>query len=190
MAYANTLIAGFPGTSATQFGAKSHAFGAYGQARGWNSTYAGIMNITTLFKLLGAPLHNNRWSWGATRPDGTVMLRVWAETVFQIDGARYVQVLGRDWENVAERMESGNLGFGERQRHVELLEGGAHCILIMCQCVDPKSLDGWSIKTFDSKDVFIGGDVIRRDGVRNQYVEGREGVFVRLARRLPVGQVI
>lgn len=146
------------------------------------------MNITTLFKFLGAPLNNPRWSWGAVRPDGTVVLRVWAQTVFNIDGAEYVQVLGRDWENIAERIESGNLGFNERRAHIQLLERGAPCILIMCQCNDPSRLDGWTIKTFDSKEVFIGGDVIRRDGVKNRYVEGREGVFVRLAQRVPKAQ--
>lgn len=147
------------------------------------------MDITTAFELLGAKLHNNRWSWGALRADGTLVLRVWAETVFSIDGKRYVQVLGRDWKNIDERSNSGNLGFDERKRHVELLEQGARCILIMCQCNDPSTLDGWTIKTFDKRTAFVGGEVIRRDGFKNKYVEGREGVFVELAERVAFRQL-
>ena len=147
------------------------------------------MNITRAFELLGAKLHNNRWSWGALRADGTLVLRVWAETVFSIAGKKYVQVLGRDWKNIDERSDSGNLGFAERKRHVELLEQGAPCILIMCQCNDPSTLNGWTIKTFDEKTAFVGGEVIRRDGLKNKYVEGREGVFVELAVRVPFRQL-
>ena len=45
------------------------------------------MSISGLFTLLGAPLANNRWSWGSQRAsDGAVFLRVWQDLKFDKDG--------------------------------------------------------------------------------------------------------
>lgn len=143
------------------------------------------MTISTAFKKLGAPLNNPRWSWGALRKDGTVVLRVWAETVFKIEEKNYVQVLGPDWQQIDENGLRISHGLDERKSHVALLEAGAKSILVMCHCNDHTKPNGWTIKSFDSKTVFIGGQVIHRTGLANKYITDSEGVFVALASRVP-----
>ncbi len=147
------------------------------------------MTITTAFKRLGAPLKNSRWSWGAVRSDGTVVLRVWAENVFKVDGKNYVQVIGPDWQQFDENGARINNGLDERKVHVSLLEAGAESILVMCQCNDYTKPDGWTIKSFDNETVFVGGEVIHRTGMANKYLSNRNGAFLALASRLPFNKV-
>lgn len=51
------------------------------------------MTQSAFFAMLGAPLHNVRWSWGAVRPeDGAVFLRVWTDRMRPRDDVQFVQV--------------------------------------------------------------------------------------------------
>jgi hypothetical protein len=59
------------------------------------SPQGGNMNRKELFELLGAPLNNFQWSWGAVRPDdGTVFLCVWGDEVHHHNGAEIVPLTG------------------------------------------------------------------------------------------------
>jgi hypothetical protein len=113
-----------------------------------------------LFLRLDAPLANARWSWGSVRPaDGAVFLRVRQDLTSNLDNATYVQVL---WES-DEEDEAGSPGYRERVKHVELIEKGATCFLIMCQADDIEAVPR-KVKDFDSDNVFRGEKVVKIDG--------------------------
>ncbi|MNG74488.1 hypothetical protein D3C76_1120100 [compost metagenome] len=44
------------------------------------------MTQSEFFKSLGAPLKNTRWSWGARRSDGALVLRIWKDRTKEFDG--------------------------------------------------------------------------------------------------------
>jgi hypothetical protein len=118
------------------------------------------MSISDLFRRLGAPLANHMWSWGAVRAsDGAVFLRVWQDRERKIDGRWYTMVLS----NVAEPTDPGNLGRLERIRQLELICNGARCYFVMCEAKDPKAAPR-SIRSFNERDVFVGGAVVEMDG--------------------------
>jgi hypothetical protein len=69
------------------------------------------MTLTGLFASLGAPLANQRWSWGAVRPtDGAVILRVWQDEGRKIDGAAFTQITFMGPSEAS----ASNLGYAER----------------------------------------------------------------------------
>jgi hypothetical protein len=102
------------------------------------------VTIDTFFEALGAPLRNVRWSWGAVRPDGAIVLRVWKEQVQTRDGRAYAQI----WKHG--RTKPTDLGRRERFEHVTKIEHGAPCFLIMCEAVD-MSAKPRQIRTFDEE---------------------------------------
>jgi hypothetical protein len=116
--------------------------------------------ISQLFEALGAPLANNRWSWGAVRPsDGAVFLRVWQDRKFVEEGAAF-------YELTQHRKYADNpddLGHQERLRHVELIRSGARCYLVMCVVQEAGVLPR-TIRSFNANDVFQGGELRERDG--------------------------
>lgn len=110
------------------------------------------MNITVMFKRLGAPLANARWSWGAVRRDGTVVLRVWRDEIRKEDGKSYVRVAYLpDDRDLGVRP-----GFDERLEHLELVKAGARSWMVMCEAKDPKATTR-EIKSFDQDEVFEAG---------------------------------
>jgi len=118
------------------------------------------MTLTGIFAYLGAPLANQRWSWGAVRPsDGAVLLRVWHDEEQKIDGVWFTQVTftGFSKENLS------NLGYAERLKHVELIRRGAPSYLVMCQAQDVLASPR-VVANFDRNDVFVGGRLVDIDG--------------------------
>lgn len=93
------------------------------------------MSITEFFGRIGAPLANPRWSWGGVRPDGTVVLRAWQDEVIRIEGKSYVRLTNHGFFEESQ----DNLGYRERNHHVDLVSNGAQCLLVMCRAVDSKS---------------------------------------------------
>ena len=75
------------------------------------------MNKTTFCKLLGVELANTRWSWGGTRPDGSLVLIVWADEIQQ------------NRAMVKCHSDDASPGNEERRRHLELLSDGALCYI-------------------------------------------------------------
>lgn len=132
------------------------------------------MSITALFEKLGAPLANSRWSWGGMREDGSVVLRVWQNETRRIDGKLHIQLTHREMFVGREV----NLGYLERNRHVEQIRTGARCYMVMCE---PKSTQTVprEIKGFNEREVFVAGDVIEHDG----------DLWASIADRNPVSQV-
>lgn len=97
------------------------------------------MSISTHMAALGAPLKNSRWSWGATREDGSVVLRVWQH---------YVK--GR-WVSVYRDVADNSLGRAERAAHLHDIRNGARAYAVMQLGVDNKSE---KLLSFDNRTVF------------------------------------
>ena len=118
------------------------------------------MTLTGLFKYVGAPLANSRWSWGAVRPvDGAVFLRVWQDEVRK-SGKRY---LARVTAIAHFQGDECNLGFAERMRHIELIRQGARSFMIMCEAKDVHASPR-AIGKFNEREVFVGGALEEADG--------------------------
>lgn len=114
------------------------------------------MSISSLFKRLGAPLANNRWSWGAQRPsDGAVFLRVWQDLKFIDEGGRTHLLLASHSEGDGRT----NLGARERVRHIERIRSGAPCFMVMCIAQDV-DVEARAIQEFDESDIFVGGNIV------------------------------
>ena len=153
------------------------------------------MSISGLFTLLGAPLANNRWSWGSQRAsDGAVFLRVWQDLKFDKDGRIHMLVCPAVTHSDE---ESENLGFQERVRHTESIRSGKPCFMVMClakDVEDPKR----TILDFDDRDIFIGGDIIEtpkdfqfppKTSDRARFLARNGATWVQLAGRKPVSSI-
>ncbi len=118
------------------------------------------MSLTAYFKRLGAPLKNSRWSWGAVREsDGAIFLRVWQDQKVRLDGKTYMMVTHHD----AYVGNESSPGYRERLQHVSLARAGRPVYMIMCSVDDPEASPR-KIKSFNKNDVFVGGELIERDG--------------------------
>ena len=132
------------------------------------------MDITDLFKKVGAPLKNDRWSWGAVSEGGDVYLRVWQDEFRTIDGKQTVRVTAhKEFEN-----DPKNLGYNERLKHVDKIRAGAKSFCILCLAKDPNSQPR-EIKDFDDKEIFVGGELIQ-DG---------EDCWLELTQRIKVDEL-
>jgi hypothetical protein len=151
------------------------------------------VSISQLFASLGAPLANNRWSWGAQRPsDGAVFLRVWQDLKFIDDLGPSFMVLSHYAVG-----DSGSLGGEERAKHVESIRQGSPCYMVMCvarDVEDPRR----QIKEFDDRDIFIGGALVdtfpghpfdARTSPRTLSLAKHGATWVRLAGRKPIDSV-
>lgn len=138
------------------------------------------MNRKAFFEMLGAPLKNPRWSWGAVRSkDGTVFLQVWNDKIRSYDGSEFVQVSHR----AADRSRPERPGNREREEHLSLIRNGAPSYLIIGEAVDPTETTR-KIKHFNDAEVFPGGRVVEIDG--EVWIELLPGVAVETV--LPAGR--
>jgi len=88
------------------------------------------MSLSSLFNRLGAPLHNNRWSWGAVRAnDGSVFLRVWQDESKVINGKRFMRITANEY---FQNNDPNNLGYQERLKHIQQIQTGAKSYMIVC----------------------------------------------------------
>lgn len=116
------------------------------------------MRIGQFFSdVLGAPLANLRWSWGAHHAErGHVYLRVWEDQIVDIDGVQHVLV-ARD------RPGYRSPGTAERDRHLALLRAGVPTFGVVCTAKNPSSPDNRSIRSFEDGYLLRLGEV-SRDG--------------------------
>ncbi len=132
------------------------------------------MDISTYFKLLQAPLVNKVWSWeSSARPDGIVVLRVWRDQRYNINGEQYYRV-GHHTARANATTAPSN-GYPERLDHLNLIRKGAGCILVLTRAKDTRARPR-SIAGFDSKDVGECGGLLEHEG--NTYIK-----FLRLVPR-------
>lgn len=110
----------------------------------------------SMFKELGAPLKNTRWSWGSVREsDRTVFLRVWQDGTRKVDGQRLIHLADKDEDEESQ-------GAQERLQHIELIRGGYRCYLVMCQAQDT-SANPRAVRSFNAREVFTGGELVELD---------------------------
>ena len=130
------------------------------------------MSPTDFFKYLGAPLANQRWSWGARREsDGALFLRVWQDETRKFEGKLYVQVTSHQWF----KDDQGNLGYVERLRHVDAIRQGAPAFAVMCVARDTNASPR-VIQKFDRNDLFVGGALRQEDEEEWLELKGRKPV--------------
>jgi hypothetical protein len=130
------------------------------------------MTQTQMFKRLGAPLANSRWSWGSVRlEDDAVFLRVWQDRKIK-HGGRWFMMVTHHEKYLG---DEDNLGYQERLEHVEKIRAGARCFMIMCLAEDMTAAPR-TIKSFNSDEVFVGGKVIELNGDTWVEMENRKPV--------------
>jgi hypothetical protein len=118
------------------------------------------MTQKRFFEMLGAPLANARWSWGAVREsDGAVLLRVWRDQIRTHGGKQLVQLL----RQVSKAPGSQERGLRERIEHVERIRSGARCLLVICEVEDAAARPR-RVKHFNAKELFPGGPLKEIDG--------------------------
>jgi hypothetical protein len=139
------------------------------------------MTKRAFFEMLGVPLRNNRWSWGAVRQkDGAVFLLVWQDELELHDGSQFARVT----RHAAFIGRSNNCGYRERLKHVERLRGGAPCYLIMCEAINPAESPR-KVRQFNADEVFPDGRVEELDG--DWWVEVLAAVPVEEVMLSPIG---
>lgn len=116
------------------------------------------MSITKFFGSLGAPLKNQRWSWGSERADGAVFLRVWKSETDFIDGRLCVRLTDR---HIFEGTK--NLGYRERISHIQRIREGATAYCIFCEPLDP-AVEPKTIRTFIDTHLFPGTALVEHGG--------------------------
>ena len=116
------------------------------------------MSPSAFFNRLQAPLLNVQWSWGAVRPDGIVILRVWGDQTQPIDGKRFVRLTHHSiFRGIA------NNGYNERIRHVAAIQAGADAYAVMCNAVDDLA-EPREIRSFDDRTLIHLGELLEIDG--------------------------
>ncbi len=135
-----------------------------------------MLSLTEMFAALGAPLTNQRWSWGAERQsDGAIVLRVWQDECSKIEGHHAVRITATEYFED----KPNNLGNTERLKHVELIRAGRTVYLVMCAAVDTK-VEPRAIAHFNDKEVFVGGRLFDHEG----------DAWVELQTRKPVSELL
>ncbi len=133
------------------------------------------MNLTEFFAYLGAPLANNRWSWGAVRPgDAAVVLRVWQDEWKKIGDLRAVRIT--DGGHFAAHPDSH--GYIERMRQIDLIRAGNPSYMIMCLARDVNA-NPREIQSFNDTDLFVGGRLIEHGGE----------TWLEAVRKVPIAEV-
>ena len=127
------------------------------------------MTPSDFFRYLGAPLANQRWSWGAVRQaDNVVVLRVWQDETRKFDGKLHVMVTAHQW--FAD--DPGNLGDVERLRHLDAIRAGLRAFAVMCVAADPRESPR-RISKFNRDELFVGGTLRTEDGEEWLELTGR-----------------
>ena len=121
------------------------------------------MSLTEFYKKLDAPLANQRWSWGSTRPDGSVVLRVWQDRTERIDGKSFIIIANHN--NHAYKK---NHGYKERLEHIKKISDGAKCLMVMCLAKDVTE-QSRTIKSYNQNFLFLGGELLEKD--EKTYIE-------------------
>ena len=117
------------------------------------------MTQSEFFKRLGAPLKNTRWSWGALRTGGALVLRVWEDRTREFDGRRFAMLTHHSkYAN-----NQGHPGYKERNRHVEEVHASTCCYMVMCQVKDVAATPR-QIRSFDQDNVYLGGTLLECEG--------------------------
>lgn len=134
-----------------------------------------MASISTFFRrTLGAPLRNDRWSWGAMNEStGQLYLRVWADQREEVDGVPCFLLKEHSWATTSR-------GSPERQRQIELMKQGAQAFGVVCVARNIHAPHR-TIKNFDSESLVRLGSPIERGGSTYAIIAGQ--VLTRAVRK-------
>jgi hypothetical protein len=140
------------------------------------------MAISAFFRrTLGAPLKNDRWSWGAINEStGQLFLRVWADERQAVDGVPCYLIKENSWASTSR-------GSPERQRQIEMMKDGTQAFGVVCVAKDIHAARR-TIESFDSDSLVKFGPVIERGGSTYATIAGQVAArAVRDRIRIPAG---
>lgn len=125
------------------------------------------MRISTFFRrVLGAPLRNDRWSWGAmSESTGQIFLRVWADQHQEVDGVPCFLLKEHGWATTSR-------GSPERQRQIEMIKQGTQAFGVVCVARNVHAPHR-TIKSFNSESLVKLGSIIEKDGSTYAEVAGQ-----------------
>ena len=131
------------------------------------------MGINRFFTdILGAPLCNARWSWGAIdHTTNRVFLRVWEDEIGPVpDGERIL--VAKDKPRLRRH------GVNERHRHLDLIRKGAMGFGVVCTSVDPETTGRRKIRSFDKTTLLQLGTLTKENGRTYAHIDARVPVEV------------
>lgn len=116
---------------------------------------ASILSLTEFFELkLNSPMVNNRWSWGAVKPDGSaVYLSVWQDEIRRDDprdpkSPTWADIL---WEEkLWNEVNGASMARNERIQHIDLLKSGVPGYVLVKIARDTKAMPR-EMKEFNSE---------------------------------------
>jgi hypothetical protein len=116
---------------------------------------ASILSLTEFFELkLNSPMVNNRWSWGAVKPDGSaVYLSVWQDEIRRDDPKDPKSLVWADvlWDEALWNQVNGaSIARDERIKHIELIKTGVPGYALVKIAKDVKAMPR-QMKEFNSE---------------------------------------
>ena len=139
-------------------------------------------SISAFFRsALGAPLRNDRWSWGAINPTTEqLFLRVWEDERKVVDGLPCFLIQAKTWKNTS-------AGRPERAHQIELMRNGMQAYGVVCVARDI-SAPRRTIRSFKTDTLLKFGPVIdKTDSVYAVITGETASAAVRDRVRLPAG---
>ena len=141
-----------------------------------------MMSLTRaeFFRHLGAPLVNERWSWGAESTGGAVYLAVWKDQIrSDSSGQRVLVVHGSG--------RRASTGWRERLYHVRRIRSGVPAFCVVCVSEVPTP-GNRRLLYFEQEDLLIGGALqpdVEPDGQCDIWLEivGRVSVVEHVGRQ-------
>ena len=129
------------------------------------------MSLSSFFSKLGAPLKNQRWSWGGIRKEGSIVLRVWQDRKEKIDGKLFMIIANHE----RYKDNQSNPGYKERIEHINKIKTGAKCYMVMCLAKSPDAFPR-EIKSYNKEDIFVGGELLNKENKTYISLEDRHPI--------------
>ena len=123
--------------------------------------------------VLGAPLVNNRWAWGAQHPKlGHLVLKVWEDRISK-DGE---WVIVRHHQDRVRGDKTMRQGQRQRNQHVESMRSGTRAFGVVCRAKDPETTGNRTVDTYISTHLLELGELRASNGADHARIIRRVSV--------------